>query len=253
MNMLSLDRRDNYVIIQLVHPPVNALNHAMISEIRKTMAKLDQDPEIHGAILTGRPGMFCAGLDIKELHSLERPQFREFLLTFRSMVKEIAAFSKPLVAAMTGHAPAGGCILGICCDYRVMAAGTYKIGLNEVPVGLYAPPYVLALYAQWIGQHAAYQALLEGRLFQAEEALSIGLVDELAAVEAVVSRAETQLRTYLALPSPAWKLTKRALRRDLLASFEVDLDQTLVSSEALWWEQGGRDVMGNIIQGLEKR
>lgn len=241
------------MILQLDHAPVNALNYQLIAEIRTSIAEINQNPDIQGAILTGKERVFSAGLDIKELHALQRDQFRDFLLNFRSMVKELASFSKPLVASITGHAPAGGCILGICADYRVMAEGNFKIGLNEVPVGLYAPPYVLALYAFWIGRRKAYQALLEGKLFSAREALDLGLVDELQPASEVLSQAERQLKTYLNLPSPAWKLTKKENRSQILKSFEDESEETLRISEALWWEQGGREVMGEIIRGLEKK
>ncbi|MBK7640026.1 MAG: enoyl-CoA hydratase/isomerase family protein [Bacteroidetes bacterium] len=70
--------------------------------------------------------------------------FSKFLIT-------ISKFPKPLVAAITGHSPAGGCIIGICCDYRVMAKGNYKIGLNEIPVGIIVPKGIMALYSRCIG------------------------------------------------------------------------------------------------------
>src|SRR5690606_4415621 len=128
-----------------------------------------------------------------ELYNYSEDEVRQFWLDFIGLVKCFVSFSKPAVAAITGHSPAGGCVLAICCDYRVMAKGDFVIGLNELPVGIIVPQPIFELYSFWIGQGMAYRNLMEGKLMTPEEALSCGLVDEVVVAQSLVGTAERQL------------------------------------------------------------
>jgi enoyl-CoA hydratase/carnithine racemase len=127
------------------------------------------------------------------------------------------------VAAITGHSPAGGAVLSLFCDYRVMAQGPYRIGLNEVQVGLIAPDCIQMALRRVVGAYRAERLLVSGALIEAEQALALGFVDELVAVEQVSTRALHWLNETLALPSHAMLGTRRLARADLTAAF-ADVD-----------------------------
>src|SRR5690606_32452196 len=104
------------------------------------------------------------GLDLITLFEYDEAKIHEFWESFIALIYDLAAFPKPSIAAITGHSPAGGCVLALCCDHRVMAEGDYIIGLNEVPVGIIVPQCIFELYSFWLGSARASKFLLEGKL-----------------------------------------------------------------------------------------
>jgi enoyl-CoA hydratase/carnithine racemase len=169
------------------------------------------------------------------------------------MVSVLAGFKKPLISAISGHSPAGGCVLAICSEYRIMAEGKYIIGLNEVPVGIIVPDSIFHLYAFWLGKGKAYQSLVEGKLFRAEEALSIGLVDEVVAPNVVLTTAQRKMKQYIGLDWTTWQQTKQNLRAQLLEKVRADQSATLEVMLKQWWAPSTRSILHTIIQNLQKK
>ena len=118
---LTLINKANYAIVKLDRDRANPINARMISEIRLLFRKIEADPKIKGVVLVGQEGYFSAGLDLIEMYNLNEAGIKTFWKNFMGMVSDLVSFRKPLIAAITGHSPAGGCVLAICCDYRVMA------------------------------------------------------------------------------------------------------------------------------------
>ncbi len=142
---------------------------------------------------------------------------------FFDAARALAGSPVPVVAAITGHAPAGGCVLALCCDYRVMAKSTdpakpFRIGLNETQVGLVAPEGIQQLMQRVVGQHRAEILLVTGELVDAERAQAIGLVDELADADQVTARALTWLQSLLQLPRQPVLRTRAIARADVIAA-----------------------------------
>jgi enoyl-CoA hydratase/carnithine racemase len=134
----------------------------------------------------------------------------------------------PVVAAIAGHAPAGGCVLALCCDYRVMARGPFRIGLNETQVGLVAPEGVQQLLRRVVGAYRAERLLVAGELVDADTALAIGLVDELHDIDGVATRARGWLEGLLALPRQPMLDTRAIARADVvdaLAPQRINLER----------------------------
>jgi len=113
---------------------------------------------------------------------------------------------------LAGHSPAGGCVLALCCDYRIMAEGPYRIGLNETQVGLVAPEGIQSLLARMVGAHRAERLLVAGEMVDSAEALRIGLVDELTGIDEVATRARIWLEVILQLPRAPMLQTRRIAR-----------------------------------------
>ena len=132
MNTLELTKRENYTIVQMNRGKVNAINHEMVNELREVFRKLENDPGVKGVILTGQTHYFSAGLDLIELYQYDEKQIQEFFTAFGELYLQLVQFKKPFISAITGHSPAGGCVLAVASDNRYMAEGdSYVIGLNS--------------------------------------------------------------------------------------------------------------------------
>ena len=209
--------------LRLARPPVNALDpalcRALVDGIADAVASGAQ-----GIVLAGNQKVFSAGLDVPYLLTLgdDRDALLAAWTGFFEAARALADSPVPVVAAMAGHAPAGGCVLALCCDYRIMADGPFRIGLNETQVGLVAPDGIQALMARVVGPHRAERLLVAGAMVEAADALRIGLVDELTGIDAVETRARVWLEDLLRLPREPMLLTRRIARRDVVAALAPD-------------------------------
>src|SRR5690606_37189955 len=186
--------------LRLARAPVNALDPALCDALAGAIETAVAGGA-RGLLLSGGPKVFSAGLDVPHLLALDAPALRAAWESFFHAARALAGSPVPVVAAINGHAPAGGCVLALCCDYRVMAAGAYRIGLNETQVGLVAPEGIQSLMRRVVGAHRAERLLVAGEMVDARRALDIGLVDELAGIDEVPTRALAWLRALLALPA----------------------------------------------------
>ena len=213
--------------LRLARPPVNALDPALCLQLRAGLADA-LAAGAGGIVLAGGPKVFSAGLDVPHLLSLGTDQaaLLEAWQGFFALARDLANCPVPVVAALAGHAPAGGCVLALCCDYRVMAEGEFRIGLNETQVGLVAPEGIQALLARAVGPHRASCLLMQGEMPDAAQALAIGLVDALAPAGDVASAAIAWLERLLRLPREPMLETRRIARMplaDCLSDARIDL------------------------------
>jgi enoyl-CoA hydratase/carnithine racemase len=217
--------------IRLARPPVNALNtelcRALIEAINRAL-----DDGVRGIVLAGNPKIFSAGMDVPYLVSLgdNRHALLDAWQAFFGAARTLAESRIPVVAALTGHAPAGGCVLALCCDYRVMArsvdtARPFAIGLNETEVGLVVPEGIQRLMRRVVGPYRAERLLVAGEMVPAEHALQIGLVDELVDQQDVTARAVSWLEKLLRLPHHPMLQTRALARRDLIEALDPGLIQ----------------------------
>lgn len=222
-------RHDGDIVeIRLARPPVNALDPALCDGLRTAVAEaIAQGAK--GLILSGNPKVFSAGLDVPHLLSLgdDRPALLAGWGAFFDAARALTGSPVPVVAAITGHAPAGGCVLALCCDYRVMAMSEdptrpFRIGLNETQVGLVAPAGVQHLMERTVGKHRAGVLLATGELVDAERALAIGLVDEVVAGDQVVARSVAWLQALLKLPREPVLKTRAISRADLISAMSPE-------------------------------
>jgi Delta3-Delta2-enoyl-CoA isomerase len=220
--MLNIAKHDAVTEIQLARPPVNALNLELLRAIQGAIADAVRDGA-RGIVLSGAQGMFSAGVDVPALLTRDRAGVREFWREFFATCAALAHSAVPVAAAITGHSPAGGAVLSLFCDYRVMAQGPYRIGLNEVQVGLVAPDCIQMALRRIVGNYRAERLLVSGALIDAEQALACGFVDELTSVDEVITRALHWLNETLALPSHAMLATREIARADLTRTY-ADID-----------------------------
>lgn len=237
--------------LRLARPPANALNRALVVALTDalTCAAADADAVVVSA--SGR--MFCAGLDVPELMQLDRPAFTGLWQDFIGLMRAIATSPVPVVFAMQGHAVGGGLVLALFSDYRVMPAGPFKTGLNEVQVGLVAPSPPLHALVRLAGPHRAERMLVAGEVMTADAAHAAGVIDELAATPGdVLPAALAWCDAHLALPRHAMSLSRAMARADLHRIFERYRAQENESYVDLWFEEGTQAALRELVDRLRK-
>jgi len=206
--------------LQLDFPPVNALRAELLAGLARAVREAPREGAC-AVVISRTPRFFSAGLDVP--HLLEAPGERG-PATFEALFDLLRAITHsevPVAAAVTGHSPAGGAVIAIFCDYRVMAAGDFRIGLNEVQVGLPLPPVIQTAMRRLVGPRRAERMCEEAMLIAPEQALHAGLVDAVVDAGEVVTDAVDWCRRLLALPPEALRTTRRVARSDLVAAVDA--------------------------------
>jgi Delta3-Delta2-enoyl-CoA isomerase len=201
--------------LRLARPPANALSPELLEELCSQIMAAPADGA--GAlVLSGSEGLFTGGLDVPLLLTFDHEEMVRTLELFFGAMEALAVSEIPVAAAITGHSPAGGAVLSLFCDYRVMAQGPFFIGLNEVRVGIPMPVGVADALARVVGSRQAERLCQTGSLIGPEEALEIGLVDHVVAGDQVVASAVEWCRPLTELPPHALRITRQTVRRDLV-------------------------------------
>ena len=225
------DLNQNGVLtLKMSRAPVNSLSLDMFEEINTWLLWYGYDETVKAIVLTSDiPMVFSAGLDITELHDPKVERFTEFWRNFQEIWMILNTFPKPVIAAINGNSPAGGCVLSICCDYRVMARAPasapdrlYRIGLNETKLGIVAPPWVMSSYSYILGTRKAERMLQLGETPTADEALALGLVDAVVSEEECIATAVKEAEKLLKIPSEARWMSKDMMRRELFRFMGTD-------------------------------
>lgn len=250
--MIEIEEHGNIRELRLARPPVNALNGELVNNLRMALAKAREDGK-QGIVLSGRPGMFSAGLDLKALLGLKRPEMDQFWRDFFALLRDLANSPCPVVAAMTGHSPAGGAVLALFCDRRILAQGEFKVGLNEVQVGLVVPRPIQSGLVRLLGARQAEQLLVSGALLSPDEALGVGFVDEVVSVESVVDRSVKWLQTMNALPQNAMLETRRMLRSEYAQPFDELQESDFEPMLDGWFSDATQRQLREVLERLASK
>jgi len=238
--------------LRLNRPPVNALNTELVRALRQAVETAPREGA-SALIISGAPGIFSAGLDVPFLLTLDRESMHTFWNEFLGACAALARAPIPVVAAITGHSPAGGAVLVLFCDFRVMAHGTYRIGLNEVQVGLTVPHVIQSALRRLVGTYRAERLLISGAMLESEAARAIGFVDELADVDHVVAHALNWLDELLKLPRQAMLSTRGLARADLAALFADPKSLLTESLLEMWFAPEAQDTLRAMVESLKAR
>ena len=223
---LRLDIQDRCATVTLDNGKVNAINTALARDLHAVFLELDGNDTVDGVVLAGRPHCFSAGLDVRMLATSNADGLREFFHTYLSALQAMVRFEKPLVAAVTGFAPAGGTILALTADYRVMATGEkHTMGMNEFNMSLQIPKMMADIYAYYLGEATAWADIQAARMYDSQAAVTHGLVNESAAPEEVLPRSLAYCHQLMQVHPPVYRRTKRYLRRGLLKAVDYDLTE----------------------------
>ncbi|GFT15847.1 enoyl-CoA delta isomerase 1, mitochondrial [Nephila pilipes] len=245
-------KRTANVIMQ--RPPVNSLNLELLEQITAAIKDLEKK-QFRGMILSSNsPTVFSAGLDITEMFNPKEERIRAFWKTLQQMWKTLYLTPLVTIAAINGHAPAGGCLLSLSCDHNIMVKSRANIGLNETMLGIVAPKWFRAVYINSMGFRKAEHALKLGRMFTAEEALKLGLVNELVdSPSDVVPKAQEELDKWMKIPGGALQMTKLSMRKpfvdDLISYEEQEVDEIV----HFVYQDPVQKALGKYIESLKKK
>lgn len=207
--MIERQDRDGVRVLRLAHGKVSALDIELAEALTAELAAAAAAP-LRAVVMTGTGSAFSAGVDLFRVLR-DGPAYGErFLPVLDTMLRTALTFPKPLVAAVNGHAIAGGCILAAACDRRIMAEGNGRMGVPELVVGVPFPALPLQIVAARVPDAAFRDLVFTGRTVQVDEAVALGLVDEKCAGETLLDRAIEVANQLAAIPAGAFALTKEA-------------------------------------------
>lgn len=201
---------DDVAILRIEHGPVNALDAELLEALADALDAVEGNAR--AAVLTGTGSAFSAGADLLRLLD-EGSGYVEAARPHATRAFErMFMISLPMVAAINGHAIAGGCVLALACDHRITASGEHRLGLAELKVGVPFPAWALEIVRFAVAPPHLQRLIYAGRLVTPDEALAIGLVDEIVAPDQLMERALKIARRLASIPARTFQLTKRSLR-----------------------------------------
>ena len=237
--MIHQDHQDNITVLRLEHGKANTLDLEFCDRIVETINELDARENTSAIVLTGTKSIFCAGVDLFRVVDGGEEYLKEFLPSLSRLFASLFSAQKPIVGAINGHAIAGGAIMMLCADHRIMTEGRGRTGTPELLVGVPYPPIAIEIMRFSLPATHLQRAAYMGESILPSEALSRGWVDEVVAADETLERALEVARAYAAVPAASWALSKQQLRRPALdraqarASLEAQVLATWSSPEVL--------------------
>ena len=208
--MILIEHYENVSVIKLNRDVTNALNSTMLNKLGKILQKLKEDPGVHGIVLSSSNDKFLSiGLDIPELFDLSREDFKKFYHSFNQLCLNLYTFPKPIIAAITGHAIAGGCILALCCDYRFIAEGRKLIGLNEIKLGVPVPYPGDCILRQLVGFRHARDIMESGEFFEPDKLIQFGMADNVLPLDQVIPQSIEKAKLLGSFSQNVFQIIKR--------------------------------------------
>jgi enoyl-CoA hydratase/carnithine racemase len=216
MSGVAVERRGRLAVLRLDKPRGNAIDEPLVLALARAAAEVAADDAVRGVLLaSGHPKLFCPGLDLVALADYDRASMKRFMESFAVAVWGLYGLPKPVVAAVGGAAVAGGCILALTADHRVLKRGA-AIGLNEVKIGVPLPWSVTRLLRATVHAPALSRIALLGRNFTDAEAVEVGLADEVVEAEGFEATCVARLEEYADKDKHALAATKAWLREGVL-------------------------------------
>ena len=253
---LTMDDKTGIAKVEMNCPPVNSMSSKFMEDL---LNKVEEAGKLNcrGMLLaSGNKDVFSAGLNLSEIYQADPTAFRKFYYLFQEVAYQLYKAPFLTATAINGHSPAGGCVMALTTDYRVMVNNQdkqYRIGLNESALGIAAPVWVQQLMIDVIGRRQATQALLSSTLFTTEEAFRIGLIDEMATdPRDAVSKAESYLDMYRDMPILSVIETKINNRKEFLAKFESQREFDIVNFSRLALGPVAQGIVGKFLESRKK-
>jgi enoyl-CoA hydratase/carnithine racemase len=233
--------------IRLDRPPMNALNSVVQAEIAAAAAGLSADPEVRAVIVYGGEKVFAAGADIKEMADASYGQMAADTRRLQDSFTAVARIAKPVIAAITGYALGGGLELALCADFRVAGAGA-RVGQPEILLGLIPGAGGTQRLPRLIGPARAKDIVFTGRFVGAEEALTIGLVDQVVPDGEVYAAAVKLAERFATGPAVALRAAKQAIDEGLEADLDTGLEIERLQFAGLFATEDARTGMRSFVE-----
>jgi enoyl-CoA hydratase len=231
--MMDVENRQDVAILRLRHGRANALDVELCRAVLEFFEKAGRGPAV-SVVITAEGGIFSAGVDLLRVLDGGSRYVRELLPLLHDFCETIFSFPHPLVAAVNGHAVAGGCILACMADHRVMARGAGRIGVPELSVGVPFPPAPLEIMRFVLPSQHLSRVMVGGATYDPEEAREFGLVDEVVAPEELLDRGVAAARRLGEVHPDTFSLTKSQLRAPALERMRAGQDEIQQIAEEIW-------------------
>jgi enoyl-CoA hydratase/carnithine racemase len=232
---------DSVAIVRLAKSITNPIGTQLLNDLAAAVRKVRDDPEARALMLTSESERFFSiGLDIPELIDCDKETFAKFIKRFDQLCIDLYSLPKPTVAAIRGHATAGGAILALCCDHRVMTSGRAVMGLNEVRLGVTIPYPVDRMLRDLVGNRIARDVMEVGDFHSPEELLAMGMVDEVVPPDQVLFIARELAVSLAAAPTEAFSAIKGNRTGPVVADIETNLGPRQVEFVDLWYSEAAQ-------------
>lgn len=251
--MIETNLQDGILTLRLAHGKASALDLELCDALQHALLDASQSSAVRAIVLGGTGSIFSAGVDLFRVVDADADYTKRFLASLVRAAIDLFSIQKPVVAAVNGHAIAGGCILAQACDYRLMVNGSGRIGVPELLVGVPFPPAVLEILRFSVPAPHLTPLVFSGMTMVAEDAMAKGLIDEITDAETLESRALTVARQLAALPSEAFALAKRQLRDEALhraRRYAGEFDPMMLE---LWSDEATRQGIRDYLARTVKR
>ena len=250
MKLIRTKYHDKVAVLKLNRGVTNALNLQLVNQLAESLQKMRDDPDAHGLVLGSSNEKFSSiGFDIPELFELTRKDFRIFYQAFNRVCLDLYTLPRPTIAAITGHAIAGGCIIALCCDYRFIAEGRKLMGLNEIKLGVPVPYPGDCILRHIVGTRNAHEIMSTGEFYHPEESLRLGMVDQVLPLEQVLPKSIEKARTLGALPHVAF----RAIKRNRIETVKAQILENSTYKEQFFIDCGYSDEARGRLKEAIKR
>lgn len=230
--MLEKTLTDGILTLRLAHGKASALDLELCTALADAFADAASDDAVNAVILTGSGSIFCAGVDLPRMIDAGGDYVQRFIEALDDAFRALFVFPKPCVAALNGHAIAGGAILAFACDHRIMSGG--KIGVPEPLVGVPFPPLAMAIVRYAVPKQHLQPMVYFGKTMDAETGRSIGIVDEVVSAEQLPVRAQIIAEQLMSIPRDTFRLTKRQLREPYLRDAANIASASADEIDAIW-------------------
>ena len=249
---VTLSTEQGLATLRLQREHGNAINPQLVEDLLTALRRLEADDEARGVLLAASGKLFSPGLDLQELSELDRPMMERFLHRFNECILSLYTFSKPMVAAMHGHAIAGGCVLSLTADWRILRDNAL-VGLNEVKVGVPFPFGVAMILRESVSSTHLEEVALFGHNYRGAEALAAGLVHEVRPEEGFEEHCIERLEELAGKDPQAFALTKRYLRQATVERIRANDPRLAAEFLDRWFSPETRERVGAIVAQLRER
>jgi len=247
--MIERELDDGILTLRLAHGKASAMDVELLEALGRALDSLD---EARAVVITGTGGIFSAGVDLFRIVEGGQAYVDRFVPLLSSFVRALFVLPVPVVAAVNGHAIAGGGVMTLAADYRLMAQGSGRIGVPELVVGVPFPAAALEVVRFAVSRNHVQALVYTGRTLPPAEALAHGLVDEVVDADALLPRAREVAAQLAALPPEVFRMTKQALRAEALARMDgaAEYDR---AAHALWSRPETHERIRDYLQRTVRR
>lgn len=253
----EIEKRGNVAVVRMNSNPMNVLNEDFFSDLHQAFTTLENSHAQSPVVLTSSQRAFSAGLDLKYHLSLftagDEEEIWQWYKRFRGALLRVFAYERPVVAAVSGHAIAGGLILALCCDYRVCVDSEARFGLNEITIGFPIPSAIAQIVLYVLGTAVAQRVMTTGFLYEPLDAVRLGFFDESCEADKLLSHCVEFAGQYGPSLIPGYAFSKRALRREVVANMEGVCAEADRGLPRVLRSRGVLESLGALVETLGKK